>query len=237
MEPRTWTPAPSLQQQGGPGSWREGGQEDVAYVSERGAQWMVSPGTTSPSDTRDSSEPGGKALRGRASAGCQPSAPDGAGSLPDSPGPRAEGPGELGVNTATGGLGGMGGALPEGAVPPDVSPVGVGAPGVLVLPCNGLPPSWAWGSIPSLQGHMQSWVRGWEGGVVTPPWGGCRPRQLRHLNACFAGNLHKLRPSDSTGFLLTVIKSLANGLGRKNSHDEDLSRAPVPDLSGEGTLA
>lgn len=41
---------------------------------------------------------------------------------------------------------------------------------------------------------------------------------------CFAGKLLGLAVlrTDSTGFLLTVIKSLANGLGRKKSRDEDL---------------
>ena len=40
--------------------------------------------------------------------------------------------------------------------------------------------------------------------------------------------------ADATSYLLTVIKSLVNGFGRKNSHEEDLSWAPIPDLSNEG---
>lgn len=43
--------------------------------------------------------------------------------------------------------------------------------------------------------------------------------------------------ADATSYLLTVIKSLANGFGRKNSHDEDLSWAPIPDLSNEDTCS
>ena len=43
--------------------------------------------------------------------------------------------------------------------------------------------------------------------------------------------------ADATSNLLTVIKSLANGFGRKNRHDEDLSWAPIPDLSNEGTCS
>lgn len=55
---------------------------------------------------------------------------------------------------------------------------------------------------------------------------------------CFAGKSPQAGgAADATGFLLTVIKSLANGSGRKNSHDEDLCWAPIPDLICEGLRA
>ena len=52
---------------------------------------------------------------------------------------------------------------------------------------------------------------------------------------CFTGKpLRAGSAADATGYLLTVIKSLANGFGRKNSHDDDLSWASISHLSYEG---
>lgn len=69
------------------------------------------------------------------------------------------------------------------------------------------------------------------GGAVTLPslaWAAASPK-------CFTGKpLRAGSAADATGYLLTVIKSLANGFGRKNSHDDDLSRAPISGLSYAG---
>lgn len=103
---------------------------------------------------------------------------------------------------------------------------------LLALLCNGLTLSRAWGrQSPSLWGHRTAGYLCGRGYGDTPGPG---------LSNCFTSMLHgkPLQAAgavDATGFLLTVIKSLANSLGRKNSHDEDLSQAPIPDLSCEGT--
>lgn len=89
-------------------------------------------------------------------------------------------------------------------------------------------------AVSSLQGHPEL---GW-GASRADRRGqpGDWPGQLRRLNAS-PGHLRKraVRRCRATGFLLMVIQSLANGLQRKKSHEEDLSRAPIPDLLCEGT--
>lgn len=157
---------------------------------------MSSPGTTSPSDTRDSSEWGGDSIaRAGRGVGCQLSAlPGGAGGLPGCTRPAGGGDGAQGEHSPW--------------RPKQLPWMGVAS-------CSGGPGPGGGSPLPS--GPT------WGGGSDTvTPW--AWPRQLPNLNASL-GNLCKLaalRTDDATGFLLTVIKSLANGLGRKNSHDEDL---------------
>lgn len=69
------------------------------------------------------------------------------------------------------------------------------------------------------------------GGTPVPGLGSCVPSMLHREPLRTHG------AADATSYLLTIIKSLANGFGRKNSHDEDLSWAPIPDLSDEDTCS
>lgn len=122
-----------------------------------------------------------------------------------------------------------GGELSPPSSPPRCG-VSWGRAGLLALPCNGWAPSWVAGGSPLPAGtHAERRVHVGGGAVTLPSlaWA-ASPK-------CFTGKpLRAGSAADATGYLLTVIKSLANGFGRKNSHDDDLSWAPISDLSYEG---
>lgn len=214
------------------GWWREveggrAGRHWCVCVCVEGGTGDVFTWNHSPSDTRDSSEPGGEKhsqawLRCSLSAVCA-----WWGGWP--PGPARGGDGSQ-VSPATGSLGGGVGGSPRPAVLPDVGPVG-GVAGLLALPCNGWAPPWAGGGSPLPAGtHAERRVQVGGGAVTLPSlaWAAASPK-------CFTGKpLRAGSAADATGYLLTVIKSLANGFGRKNSHDDDLSWAPISDLSYAG---
>lgn len=137
----------------------------------------------------------------------------------------------LRVSTASGIVGGEVWGSPHLSSSPSCGASCAGGLRLLALLYNGLTQSRAWGrQSPSLWGHSRaghSCGRGY-GDPPGPGLSNCITPMLHGKPLQAAGAV------DATGFLLTVIKSSANSLGGKNSHDEDLSWAPIPDLSCEG---
>lgn len=172
---------------------------------------LSSPGITSPSDARDSSERvngEGEAQPGLAEG--QPVAVGfgGGGGLPGLP-PPAQGEAGSWVSTTTRSLGG---AIWERA-------------GQLAVPCNGWTPSWAGGGSPSPAGTPAEWDAQVGGDTLTTPG----------LGSCVISMLHRetsasWRCCGCNRLLLTVIKSLANGFwGKIATMRIYLSGVPIPE--------
>lgn len=107
------------------------------------------------------------------------------------------------MSTTTRSLGGEAGGLPRCGATWERA-------GQLAVPCNGWTPSWAGGGSPSPAGTPAEWDAQVGGDTLTTPG----------LGSCVISMLHRetsasWRCCGCNRLLLTVIKSLANGFGRK----------------------